>query len=49
MRIKCVPASLPRNEQIIMSLVLDLEIGLQAWSVTVKSGLLCEEIPVCKQ
>ncbi len=48
MRIMCFPASLPRSEQIMMSLVLDLELGMQAWCVTVKSGLLCEEIELCK-
>ncbi len=49
MRVKCVPATLPRSEQILMSLVLDLEVGMQAWATTVKSALLCEEITLCKQ
>lgn len=49
MRVRCVPASLPKSEQILMSLVLDLEVGMQAWYTTLKSALLCEEITVCKQ
>ncbi len=49
MRIKCVPASLPRGEQVLMSLILDLEVGIQSWCVLLKSALLCEEITISKQ
>jgi hypothetical protein len=49
MRIKCVPASLPRSEQVLMSLILDLEVGIQRWRVLLESALLCEEITICKQ
>lgn len=44
MRIRYYPSSLSSYEQCLMSLILDVEIGVQKWCITVRSRLLCEEI-----
>lgn len=49
MRIRFVPTSLPVREQILLSIILDLEIWLQQWCVPIRSKLLFEECLVCKQ
>jgi hypothetical protein len=49
MRIRYFPSSLSLYEQCLLNLILDVESGLQKWSVTVRSSLLCEEVVVGTQ